>query len=93
MDITMDIKSKHYKIDTYIKETIKAKYDLEDKVAEAISLAMDMKEQDMSGYATKHDLQYSLKQLELSLTKKMGYMYFSSICITLGVIGRWLGKW
>jgi len=85
MDTTMDFKTKHYKIDTYIKETIIEKYNLDDNMAEAITYAMDMKDHDMTSYATKLDL----KDLEI----KIYALHAGTVMLMLGVMGRWLGKW
>lgn len=84
-DVTMDISSKHYKIDSHIKNMLKEKYGFDDKEAEGIALAIDMKEQDISRFATKSDI----KDLKLEMYK----VQIGTIAIMLGVLGRWLGKW
>jgi hypothetical protein len=96
MDSIAHIDTKHYKIDTYIKDTIKAKYNLEDNVAEAISLAVDMKDQDMSGYSTKGDmktLDTKIDHVVKDLKLKMYKLHFTTIAIILGAISKLLGKW
>lgn len=52
----MDIVMKHPKIDTAIRDTLIEKYGFGVNEAEGISVAIDMKDQDMSGYATKGDI-------------------------------------